>query len=233
MPEMGVGVIIQARMGSSRLPGKSLMRLGSKTLIDHVIQRCLASVTLNQVYLATTNQQEDKVLVEHVAEKYGIKIFLGDRSDVRSRFAAISKDHSLSKVVRITADDPFKDPAHIQESIRQLDLGGIDYYNNFETPVFPIGLDVESFRTKALYDNIRLDASSESMEHVTLGLRNSPNLVKKFHQGNPEFTEIRLTIDTLSDLEFCNRLLEVNPEMENTAFDWPTTRAALIALGNY
>ena len=233
MPEMGVGVIIQARMGSSRLPGKSLMKLGSKTLIDHVIQRCLASVTLNQVYLATTNQQEDKVLVEHVTEKYGIKIFLGDKSDVRSRFAAISKDHSLSKVVRITADDPFKDPAHIQESIRQLGLGGIDYYNNFETPVFPIGLDVESFRTKALYDNIRLDASSESMEHVTLGLRNSPNLVKKFHQGNPEFTEIRLTIDTSSDLEFCNRLLEVNPEMENTAFDWPTTRAALIALGNY
>lgn len=233
MPEMGVGVIIQARMGSSRLPGKSLMKLGSKTLIDHVIQRCLASVTLNQVYLATTNQQEDKVLVEHVAEKYGIKIFLGDKSDVRSRFAAISKDHSLSKVVRITADDPFKDPAHIQESIRQLDLDGIDYYNNFETPVFPIGLDVESFRTKALYDNIRLDASCESMEHVTLGLRNSPNLVKKFHQGNPEFTQIRLTIDTSSDLEFCNRLLEVNPEMENTAFDWPTTRAALIALGNY
>ena len=233
MPEMGVGVIIQARMGSSRLPGKSLMKLGSKTLIDHVIQRCLASVTLNQVYLATTNQQEDKVLVEHVTEKYGIKIFLGDKSDVRSRFAAISKDHSLSKVVRITADDPFKDPAHIQESIRQLGLGGIDYYNNFETPVFPIGLDVESFRTKALYDNIRLDASSESMEHVTLGLRNSPNLVKKFHQGNPEFTEIRLTIDTSSDLEFCNRLLEVDPEMENTAFEWATTRAALIALGNH
>jgi spore coat polysaccharide biosynthesis protein SpsF (cytidylyltransferase family) len=71
------------------------------------------------------------------------------------------------------------------------------------------------------------------MEHVTLGLRNSPNVVKKFYQGKPEFTKIRLTIDTSSDLEFCNRLLEVNPEMENTAFDWATTRAALIALGNY
>ena len=72
---MGVGVIIQARMGSSRLPGKSLMKLGSKPLIDHVIQRCLASVSPNQVYLATTNQQEDKVLVAHVAETYGIKSF--------------------------------------------------------------------------------------------------------------------------------------------------------------
>ena len=233
MSDKGVGVIIQARMGSSRLPGKSLMKLGGKPLIDHVIQRCLASVSPNQVYLATTNQQEDKVLVAHVAETYGIKIFLCDKFDVRSRFAAISKDHSLSRVVRITADDPFKDPAHIQESIRQLDMGGIDYYNNFETPVFPIGLDVESFRTKALYDNILEDASSESMEHVTLGLRNSPNVVKKFYQGKPEFTKIRLTIDTSSDLEFCNRLLEVNPEMENTAFDWATTRAALIALGNY
>jgi spore coat polysaccharide biosynthesis protein SpsF (cytidylyltransferase family) len=227
---MGIGVIIQARMGSSRLPGKSLMKLGSKPLIDHVIQRCLVSVSPNQVYLATTNQEEDKVLVAHVAETHGIKIFLGDKSDVRSRFATISKVHSLNKVVRITADDPFKDPAHIQESIRQLDLDGIDYYNNFETPVFPIGLDVESFRAKALYDNIFEDAS---MEHVTLGLRNSPNVVKKFYQGKPEFTKIRLTIDTSSDLEFCNRLLEVNPEMENTAFDWATTRAALIALGNY
>ncbi len=233
MSDKGVGVIIQARMGSSRLPGKSLMKLGGKPLINHVIERCLASVSPNQLYLATTNQQEDKVLVAHVAETYGIKIFLGDKFDVRSRFAAISKDHSLSKVVRITADDPFKDPAHIQEAIRQLDLDDIDYYNNFETPVFPIGLDVESFRTKALYDSILEDASSESMEHVTLGLRNSPNLVKRFDQGKPEFTTVRLTIDTSSDLEFCNRLLEVDPEMENTAFEWATTRAALIALGNH
>ena len=228
-----VGVVIQARMGSSRLPGKSLMKVGNKLLIDHVIDRCLAAVPANSVFLATTDQNEDKILVDHVASKYGLEVFQGDREDVRSRFEAVAREYFLNKIVRITADDPFKDPKHIGESIRALNEDNVDYYNNFEIPVFPIGLDVESFRTKALLDNIQKDSSNEAKEHVTIGLRKSLTLVKKFCQGEPEFTNVRLTIDTPTDLEFCKRLLEINPDMENLAFDWATTRDALVALGKY
>ena len=226
-----VGVVIQARMGSSRLPGKSLMKVGNKLLIDHVIDRCLAAAPANSVFLATTDQNEDKILVDHVASKYGLEVFQGDREDVRSRFEAVAREYYLNKIVRITADDPFKDPKHIVESIRALNEDTVDYYNNFEIPIFPVGLDVESFRTKALLENIVRDSSSESKEHVTLGLRKSPIFVKKFCLGEPEFTNIRLTIDTPADLEFCKRLLQINPDMENLAFDWPTTRDALIAMG--
>lgn len=227
------GVIIQARMGSSRLPGKSLMKIGAKPLIDHVIERCLVVAPINKVFLATTDLYEDKILVDHVIGKYGLIVFQGDKEDVRSRFEAIAREHFLSKIVRITADDPFKDPKHIGESIRALNEEGVDYYNNFEIPIFPIGLDVESFRTTALFENILNDTSSESKEHVTLGLRKSSIFGKKFYQGEPELTNIRLTIDTPADLEFCKRLLEINPDIENLAFDWPTTRDALIALGEY
>ena len=228
-----VGVVIQARMGSSRLPGKSLMKVGNKLLIDHVIDRCLAAAPANSVFLATTDQNEDKILVDHVASKYGLEVFQGDREDVRSRFEAVAREYFLNKIVRITADDPFKDPKHIGESIRALNEDTVDYYNNFEIPVFPIGLDVESFRTKALLDNIQKDSSSEAKEHVTIGLRKSLTVVKKFCQGEPEFTNVRLTIDTPTDLEFCKRLLEINPDMEYLAFDWATTRDALVALGKY
>lgn len=225
------GVIIQARMGSSRLPGKSLMKIGSKPLIDHVIERCLAAVPVDKVFLATTDQSEDKILVDHVASKYGLVVFQGDKEDVRSRYEVVAREYFIDKIVRITADDPFKDPKHIEESIRALDEDSVDYFNNFEIPIFPVGLDVESFRTKALLENIARDSSSESKEHVTLGLRKSPIFVKKFYEGEPEFTNIRLTIDTPADLEFCKRLLQFNPDMENLAFDWATTRDALIALG--
>lgn len=225
-----VGVIIQARMGSSRLPGKSLMKIGGKPLIDHVIERCLAAVPINTVFLVTTDLHEDMILVNHVVSKYGIVVFQGDKHDVRSRFEVVARQHFLKKIVRITADDPFKDPAHIVEAIRALDDVHIDYYNNFENPIFPLGLDVESFRTKALFENIQGDASSESKEHVTFGLRKSPIFIKKYCQGEPEFTNVRLTIDTLADLEFCKKLLEINPDIENFAFDWLTTRDALLAL---
>jgi spore coat polysaccharide biosynthesis protein SpsF (cytidylyltransferase family) len=226
------GVIIQARMGSSRLPGKSLMKIGSKPLIDHVIERCLAAAPADKVFLVTTDEYEDEILVDHVASKYGLVVFQGDKEDVRSRFEVVAQEYFLNKIVRITADDPFKDPKHIRESIQALDEDCVDYYNNFEIPTFPIGLDVESFRTKALLENIARDSSSESKEHVTLGLRKSTIFVKKFCLGEPEFTNIRLTIDTPADLEFCKRLLEINPDMENLAFDWPTTRDALMALIN-
>ena len=231
MIDKSVGVVIQARMGSTRLPGKSLMTLGAKPLIDHVIDRCLVAAPLTQIFLATSKLPEDKILADHVATKYGITVYRGDKTNVRSRFEAIAKEYLLDRIVRITADDPFKDPTHILEAIQALDSGIIDYFNNFEVPVFPIGLDVESFRTSALLENILNDSSRESKEHVTLGLRNSTNIAKKFHHGVPEYTHTRLTIDTPADLEFCEKLIKANPEIENSAFEWDRTRAALIVLG--
>ena len=230
MSKEKVGVIIQARMGSSRLPGKSMIKIGSKPLIDHVVDRCIAAVPVSKVFLATTDLNEDNPLMEHVTKKYGITVFRGDKNDVRSRFEIIAKQHSLTKIVRITADDPFKDPHHIIEAINALDLFNVGYFNNFEVPVFPVGLDVESFRASLLFENIEKDSSDESKEHVTIGIRKSPDFVKKYRVGAPEFAQTRLTIDTQSDLDFCRSLIKVNPEIENIDFKWATLREALLAM---
>jgi spore coat polysaccharide biosynthesis protein SpsF (cytidylyltransferase family) len=228
--DKNVGVLIQARMGSSRLPGKSLMKLGGKPLIDHVIDRCIAKVPIEKVVVVTTDLKNDDALEAHIRERFGIQVYRGDSFDVRSRFEAVSRKFEFEGIVRVTADDPFKDPNHIQEAIRALDDKYIDYFNNFENRIFPIGLDVESFNVDALFQNIQTDKSNNSKEHVTYGLRHSSQFVKKYKSGLPEFTEIRLTIDTQSDFEFCSRLLEINPEIGLSALDWATTREALLMI---
>lgn len=232
MVDNHVGVVIQARMGSSRLPGKSLMNLGEKPLIDHVIERCIAAVQNEKVVVVTTFLKEDDVLETHIREKYSIQVYRGDSFDVRSRYEAVAKEFEFEGIVRVTADDPFKDPNHIYEAIHALDDTHIDYFNNFEIPIFPIGLDVESFKTEALFQNIQLDESDNSREHVTYGLRKSSQVVKRHRTGVPEFTEVRLTIDTAEDFDFCSKLLEVNPELGRTALDWAATREALVSVKN-
>jgi spore coat polysaccharide biosynthesis protein SpsF (cytidylyltransferase family) len=228
--ERKVGVLIQARMGSSRLPGKTLMNLGGKPLIDHVIERCISTIAIDDVVVVTTNLKEDNVLETHIREKYSIHTYRGDSLDVRSRFEAVAKEYGFEVIVRVTADDPFKDPNHIQEAIQALDSEAVDYFNNFEIPIYPIGLDVESFKAEALFQNIEVDKSEKSKEHVTYGIRHSPHFFRRYKSGEPEFTKIRLTIDTAEDFSFCSKLLEINPEMGRSAFDWAATREALQSL---
>jgi spore coat polysaccharide biosynthesis protein SpsF len=142
----------------------------------------------------------------------------------------VAKEYGFEVIVRVTADDPFKDPNHIQEAIQALDSEAVDYFNNFEIPIYPIGLDVESFKAEALFQNIEVDKSEKSKEHVTYGIRHSPHFFRRYKSGEPEFTKIRLTIDTAEDFGFCSKLLEINPEMGRSAFDWAATREALQSL---
>ncbi len=206
------------------------MNLGGKPLIDHVIERCISTIAIDDVVVVTTNLKEDNVLETHIREKYSIHTYRGDSLDVRSRFEAVAKEYGFEVIVRVTADDPFKDPNHIQEAIQALDSEAVDYFNNFEIPIYPIGLDVESFKAEALFQNIEVDKSEKSKEHVTYGIRHSPHFFRRYKSGEPEFTKIRLTIDTAEDFSFCSKLLEINPEMGRSAFDWAATREALQSL---
>jgi spore coat polysaccharide biosynthesis protein SpsF len=206
------------------------MKLGGKPLIDHVIERCISTVPVDNVVVVTTNLKEDNVLENYIRERYSVQTYRGDPVDVRSRFEAVAKKFGFEGIVRVTADDPFKDPSHIQEAIQALDNEEIDYFNNFEIPIYPIGLDVESFKADALFWNIQTDKSEKSKEHVTHGLRHSPHFVRRYKSGEPEFTMVRLTIDTAEDFGFCSKLLEINPEIGRSAFDWAATRQALQSL---
>lgn len=142
--------VIQARMGSSRLPGKTLKDLNGKPLIDHVIERALFVLKIDQIVLATTTNIEDDQLVSHVSKRYGIAVYRGDPDDVRSRFVQIGARWGAESIIRITADDPFKDPEHFLLSHQTLLVSNADYYNNFEPLIYPIGMDVECFNTRLL-----------------------------------------------------------------------------------
>jgi spore coat polysaccharide biosynthesis protein SpsF (cytidylyltransferase family) len=221
--------IIQARMGSSRLPGKSLRELNGKPLIDHVIERALFAFEKEETILATTNRIEDDELASHVSNHFGIEVYRGDSDDVRSRFLQIGKMFGAEAITRITADDPFKDPHHLKLSQESLLMSDADYYNNFEPKIYPIGMDVESFKFNALEENAKVDNSLESIEHVTFGLRKQANLKRLHQSGAPEFITTRLTIDTEIDFMFCEKVAEKIGLGQN--FDWQTTRRALISLG--
>jgi spore coat polysaccharide biosynthesis protein SpsF len=219
-------LIIQARMGSTRLPGKSLMKVGSKFLVDHVVDRCLNVKGIDSIYLATTSLKEDDVLVEHIKKKYQIKIYRGSKVDVRSRFLEIAKIEKSEYIVRITGDDPFKDPAHISSGLNYLKQAKIDYVCNFQPRTLPIGMDFEVFTVGSLMKSVNKSSDSNDIEHVTWSMRSNEYNWLSMNQ-NSFHPEIRLTIDTKNDLIYCGQIAKI---LEKNLLDFSSesTRIALI-----
>ena len=215
--------VIQARTGSTRLPGKVLKSVGGKLLIEHVVNRCLKAFPADQIILATTNLKEDDVLVKIIRERYEIGIFRGDSLDVRSRFTHIAKDYNAFGLVRVTADDPFKDPRHLLKSVRYIEKGTYDYYNNFEYESYPTGLDVESVVSEVLFENELNDFSQLSREHVTWGIRKDPRIKKFLEKTTPSSNDLRLTIDTQDDLVFCSSVALMLERDNPDNFDYEVT----------
>lgn len=225
-------VIIQARMASTRLPGKSLMLIAGKPLINHVIDRALHVVPPKNLYLATSGLQRDDVLVSHVKENYMIPIFRGSHNDVRSRFLSIGRLSNARNIVRLTADDPFKDPAQIELVLNNLIENKFDYFCNFYPRVFPIGLDVEAFTFSALKESESKYASPGDREHVTLALRESGLFSTGSLEKNPELISVRITIDTAIDLDYCRQLGDLMSAKEPENYSWEFTRGSMLELKN-
>lgn len=181
------------------------MPIGDLKLIDWVIRYTTMAFDPVDVVLATTTLAEDDPLVDHVLSNSQIGVYRGSSQNVLSRFVEISNLYNFETVTRITADDPFKIPSHLIRSRDILVQDGLDYYCNFNPYVYPIGLDVESFRASALIDSVQ-KASKIATEHVTVDLRESPKYRKFFEKGEKLWPNVRLTIDTDQDLKFCRKI---------------------------
>lgn len=199
-------VVVQARMGSVRLPGKTLRKVGNHYLIDHVLQRLLSVIPDTSISVATTNLEQDNKLENYLDSNYRIGVYRGSAQDVQSRFLDIGTEKNASYLVRVTADDPFKDPTQIFELLELLQRLNVDYVNNFSNKLFPIGLDLEVFTLKSLMDSRELFNNELNREHVTLALREEAKYSRATFSGIPRFSDVRLTIDTLQDLEFCSQI---------------------------
>lgn len=202
--------IIQAQMGSVRLPGKSLMPVAGIPLLELVIKRCKRSNMVDKWILAITTEHVDDVLQNYC----GLITYRGAPKELLAQFYFIATRENADVIVRVTADDPLKDPALIDKAVTEILLdSGLDYCSNTMVPTFPIGLDVEAFRFRALekaYDEAIL---KPFREHVTPYMYKNPDIFKcKNFEHHTDLHKWRWTIDTAKDLKDMNALISMFPD---------------------
>ncbi len=194
--------IIQARMSSSRLPGKVLLDLNGEPTILRIVDRLKKALTVDEVIVATSLDESDNQLFELLQNKK-IECFRGDLEDVLSRFIGVLTSSDAEVVIRITADCPLVMPKLVDQMVKDFLLSDLDYLSNTITPTFPDGLDVEIFTKEALMKLNSLNLSSQEREHVTLGIRNRPELFSLSNfVGKKDLSSLRWTVDYEEDLVF-------------------------------
>ncbi|PKP60159.1 MAG: acylneuraminate cytidylyltransferase [Candidatus Altiarchaeales archaeon HGW-Altiarchaeales-2] len=185
--------IIQARTSSTRLPGKVFLKLKGKLLIWHVFNRISYSKYINEFVLCTSTDKSDDEL-ENFAKISGIKCFRGSLNNVLERFYFAAKKYQADIIVRVTADDPFKDPKVVDKAIKILMENDFDYVSNTIKPTYPEGLDIEVFTFEALEMAYKEAKLHSEKEHVTPYIWkndktfNICNFVNKNNISNLRFT---------------------------------------------
>lgn len=217
---MRIVAIIQARMGSSRFPGKTLKQLLGYTLLEWVVRRTKSATLINDVIVATTENSEDDEIDAWCLQR-NICCVRGSQEDVLSRYHKAALKHHADIIVRVTADDPLKSPELIDDSIRMLLESKADYCSNTITPTYPEGLDIEVFTFEALKKAyIEANLLSER-EHVTPYIWKNTNKFKviEFCYSH-DLSSWRWTIDRPEDLESIEEILykvggDINISHEN------------------
>lgn len=205
---MNIAAIIQARTGSTRFPNKVFATLSGKPLIAHIFERISYSKKINQFVLATTTNANDDAL-EAWAKQNDISCFRGSEDDVLNRYYEAAKFCKADIVVRITADDPFKDYEVIDEVIELLLNNQLDFAYNNNPPSFPEGLDTEVFTFKALQQANENAQSSFEREHVTQYFYKNPTLFKCQNLSYKEnISYLRWTLDTETDYEMVQQVYQ-------------------------
>ncbi len=199
------------------MPGKVLADLGGRPLIQHVIERTAAASLIDRVVVATTEDSSDTALAAFVHDGLGAEVYRGSCDDVLDRFYRAAEPYAPDIIVRVTADDPFKDPEIINTAVqRLLDEPGLDYCSNTVTLTFPEGLDIEAFRFAALEAAAREARLPSEREHVTPFIWKQPERFASAQFVHQEdLSAWRLTVDTAADLKLARAIveaLEVGPE---------------------
>jgi spore coat polysaccharide biosynthesis protein SpsF len=202
MAEQRVVALIQARMSSTRLPGKTLLELGGRSVLANVVARVQAASLIDRVVVATTTDDVDDAIVAE-ASRLGVPAFRGSREDVLDRFLGAATAYDAAIVVRVTSDCPLLDPDVIDRVVQALLDSGADYASNTIQRSYPRGLDVEAFRV----DTLRLAATEATMpedrEHVTTFVHRHPERFRRASVvGSHDHSHHRWTLDTHEDLEF-------------------------------
>jgi spore coat polysaccharide biosynthesis protein SpsF len=206
MPEKKITVMIQARTGSSRLPGKVLTEIENRSMIWHVINRVKKIKSVQQIALITTTEKSDQVLLD-IAENEGIVGFTGNTKDVLNRHYQCAQKILADPIIRITSDCPVIDPYLVEEMLQFFLKNDFDYVSNIHPATYPDGLDAEIFSFQTL-EKTALNAKLNSeREHVTPYIEKHPELFKIYNfENNSDLSQIRLTVDQKEDLELIQKI---------------------------
>ena len=195
---MKVVAIVQARMGSTRLPNKVMKPVCGVPMIELLLSRLSASREIEQIVVATSTDERNKPLVEHIRH-LGYFCEQGSENDVLERYVEAATAHHADVIVRITGDCPLVDPELVDECIRGFKEAGVDYYSNTNPPTYPDGLDIEVFSCKALKKAVLEAETSFDREHVTPYLRNSDLFSIASMQHGEDLSALRWTVDDPAD----------------------------------
>jgi spore coat polysaccharide biosynthesis protein SpsF len=193
--------VIQARMGSSRLPGKVLMDLGGASALARVVRRLGRSQEITKIVVATTCGLADEGIVSE-CERLQVSCFRGSEDDVLDRYYQAGRLHSANAIVRITSDCPLIDPKLVDETIRVFRDEHADYASNVFPRTYPRGLDTEVFTSAALECAWRKADQGYEREHVTPYFYEHPETFRMASlSGAVDHSRYRWTLDTHEDLE--------------------------------
>lgn len=211
---MKIVAIIQARMGSTRLPGKVMLPLGCRFVLQHVVKRVRHAERVDQTIVATSNKSRDDIIARFTP-RFGVNVYRGSETDVLERMFQAARIHDADTVVRVTADCPLIDPEVVDVAIRRRKKAGVDYCSNIQKRTFPRGLDIEAFTFDSFARLKDQAMETHHREHVTPFYRENPDRYKlesvtsDMIYDEPTFrnrTDLRLTLDEASDYDLLNRI---------------------------
>lgn len=217
---MKVVAIIQARMGSTRLPGKILKKVLDKTLLEYQLERVRRAKTIDEIVIATTTKEPDNPIVE-LCQRLNVSIFRGSEEDVLERYYGAAKAFQADVVVRLTSDCPLIDPSVIDRVVGYYleHHDHYDYVSNTLERTYPRGLDTEVFSFKVL-DKVNHEAEEANYrEHVTAYIYSNPGEYRMNQVTQDiDMSSYRLTVDTEEDFLLISKIIEAlypkNPQFQ-------------------
>lgn len=218
MPGNVVG-IVQARMGSTRLPGKSLALLLNRPMLQVLLERILPSEKVDSWIIATTELPIDDA-IEDLAGRLGVQSFRGSENDCLDRYYQAARQAGANTIVRLTGDNPMMDASFVDWSVAQFlkAMPPVDYVESSTSKTFPLGLSLEVVSFQALERAWKEDTSPATREHVCPYIYERPEEFRLGKLSGPyNYSHMRWTVDTDADLEFVRKVFE---DFGHIQFSW-------------
>ena len=204
---MKVVAIVQARMGSTRLPKKVMKLINGVPMIELLLARLSRSKKIDKIVLATSEDPLNQTLIDHVSG-LGFVCEQGSENDVLERYVHAAEKHAADIIVRITGDCPLVDPQLVDECISRFHQENVDYLTNTLMPSYPDGLDIEVVRFSALRKALQESSKPFDREHVTPYVRESGLFSTFSYEHDEDLSELRWTVDNFEDFEVISNVFQ-------------------------